>query len=74
VDLSNLPDVHETTQVLLRSGFGVVGRIDGGSFAVTCGTIEEWGLVNVAPALLVGAQGDTLADLARSLAGRDTPS
>jgi hypothetical protein len=70
VDLSNLPEVHETAQVLLESGFGVVGRIDGGAFAVTCGTIEEWGLVNVAPALLVGAHGDTLADLARSLAER----
>lgn len=70
VDLANLPEVQETAQVLLASGFGVVGRIDGGAFAVTRGTIEEWGLVNVAPALLVGAQGNTLADLARSLAGR----
>jgi hypothetical protein len=73
VDLSTLPEVHETNQVLLESGFGVVGRIDGGAFAVTCGTIEEWGLVNVAPALLVGAQGDTLADLAHSLARRAAP-
>ncbi len=67
VDVSNLPSVTATAQVELRSGFGVVGRIDGGGFAVTRGTIEEWGLVNVAPALLVGARGDTLADLARSL-------
>ncbi len=67
VDLAELPSVRAATVVELRSGFGVVGRIDGGAFAVTCGTIEEWGLVNVAPALLVGAQGDTLRDLAKSL-------
>jgi hypothetical protein len=70
VDVSDLPEVRLSTQVELRSGFGVVGRIDGGAFAVTVGTVEEWGLVNVAPALLVGAEGETLADLARSLASR----
>jgi len=29
-------------------GFGVVGRIDNGAFAVTVGTIEPWGLTNLA--------------------------
>jgi hypothetical protein len=48
----------------------VVGRIDGGAFAVTCGKVEPWGLADVEPALLVGAKGDTLLDLARSLANR----
>jgi hypothetical protein len=68
VDLSTLPVVKATASVELLSGFGVVGRIDGGAFAVTVGNTSEWGLVDVAPALLVGAKGDTLADLARSLA------
>src|SRR5215468_6910312 len=70
VDLGDLPTVRTTATVELASGFGVVGRIDGGAFAVTVGTVEDWGLVNVAPALLVGAQGETLMDLARSLAHR----
>jgi hypothetical protein len=68
VDLTHLPAVSASATVALASGFGVVGRIDGGAFAVTCGAIEEWGLVSVAPALLVGARGDSLLDLARSLA------
>ena len=68
IDLSTLPVVKASASVELLSGFGVVGRIDGGAFAVTVGNISEWGLVDVAPALLVGAKGDKLADLARSLA------
>jgi hypothetical protein len=67
VDLSALPAASESAKVELASGFGIVGRIDGGAFAVTSGTVEPWGLADVAPALLVGAQGDTLRDLARSL-------
>jgi len=43
IDVSHLPDlVIETARVPMRSGFGVVGRIDGGAFAVTAGTIEPW--------------------------------
>jgi len=68
VDLADIHHVAATVQVELRSGFGVVGRIDGGSFAVTVGTVSEWGLVDVAPALLVGTGGDTLAELAHGLA------
>jgi hypothetical protein len=71
VDLSDLPNVKESARVELQSGFGVVGRVDGGSFAVTVGKVEPWGLAEVQPALLVGAKGDTLLDLARSLAKRD---
>ena len=38
IDVSHLPDlVIETARVPMRSGFGVVGRIDGGAFAVTAG-------------------------------------
>jgi hypothetical protein len=69
VDLGGLPEVRTTAIVELRSGFGVVGRVEGGAFAVTCGTISDWGLIDVAPALLCGARGDSLRDLARSLAG-----
>jgi hypothetical protein len=70
VDVGSLPVVRETVTVKLSSGLGVVGRIEGGAFAVTCGSVEEWGLVNVEPALLVGAEGETLLDLAQSLANR----
>ena len=67
VDLASLPAVRETARVELKTGFGVVGRVDGGAFAVTCGKVEPWGLADVAPALLVGAKGDTLRELSRSL-------
>jgi hypothetical protein len=67
VDLAELPAVRATAVLELASGFGVVGRVDGGAFAVTCGTISEWGLVDVAPALLVGATGASLRELAHSL-------
>jgi hypothetical protein len=70
VDLAALPEVRATAIVELGSGFGVVGRIDGGAFAVTCGTLSEWGLIDMQPALLCGARGDTLRDLARSLQAR----
>jgi len=69
VDLSALPSVSESAQVPLESGFGVVGRVDN-AFAVTSGTVEPWGLADVAPALLVGAEGDTLLELAQSLRRR----
>jgi hypothetical protein len=70
VDVSAVPEVKETARVAMSSGFGVVGRVDGGAFAVTCGRPEPWGLADIQPALLVGAQGETLMDLARSLAAR----
>jgi hypothetical protein len=68
IDISHLPDqVTETTRVLMQSGFGVVGRIDNGSFAVTVGTIESWGLTNMSPAMLVGSSIPNLLELPRML-------
>src|SRR5689334_9390509 len=68
IDVSHLPDlVIETARVPMRSGFGVVGRIDGGAFAVTAGTIEPWGLTNMSPAMLVGSPTENLLDLPRTL-------
>jgi hypothetical protein len=76
IDVSHLPDlVIETARVPMRSGFGVVGRIDGGAFAVTAGTVEPWGLSNVSPAMLVGSPNEShprsAEDVARD-AGRRT--
>jgi hypothetical protein len=68
IDVSHLPDlVIETARVPMRSGFGVVGRIDNGAFAVTVGTIEPWGLTNMSPAMLVGSPTEKLLDLPRTL-------
>jgi hypothetical protein len=68
IDVSHLPDlVIETARVPMRSGFGVVGRIDGGAFAVTSGTIEPWGLTNMSPAMLVGSPTESLLDLPKAL-------
>jgi hypothetical protein len=68
IDVSHLPDlVIETARVPMRSGFGVVGRIDGGAFAVTAGTIEPWGLTNMSPAMLVGSPTGSLLDLPKTL-------
>jgi hypothetical protein len=68
IDVSHLPDlVIETCRVPMRSGFGVVGRIDGGAFAVTAGTIEPWGLTNMSPAMLVGSPTGSLLDLPKTL-------
>jgi hypothetical protein len=71
IDVSHLPDlVIETARVPLRSGFGVVGRIGGGAFAVTAGTIEPWGLTNMSPAMLVGSPTESLLDLPMALPKR----
>jgi hypothetical protein len=68
IDISHLPDlVIETARVPMRSGFGVVGRIDNGAFAVTMGTIESWGLTNMNPAILVGSPIPSLLELPRML-------
>jgi len=68
VDVQGLPRVTERARVPLESGFGVVGRIDGGAFAVTVGKPQPWGLEDTRPALLVGAEGGGLAELAAALA------
>jgi hypothetical protein len=68
VDVSHLPDrCVETERVPMTSGFGVVGRIDGGAFAVTAGTVEPWGLTNMSPAMLVGSPTESLASLPKTL-------
>jgi hypothetical protein len=68
IDVSHLPDlVIETARVPMASGFGVVGRIDGGAFAVTAGRVEPWGLSDVSPAMLVGSPNETILDLPRTL-------
>ena len=59
--------VIETARVPMASGFGVVGRIDGGAFAVTAGRVEPWGLSEVSPAMLVGSPNQSLLDLPRTL-------
>ncbi|HEY3354243.1 MAG TPA: hypothetical protein VGQ83_13400 [Polyangia bacterium] len=70
VDLLGLPKVQERACFELTSGFGIVGRVDGGSFAVTSGDPQPWGLDNMKPALLVGASGGTLQELGATLAKR----
>jgi len=68
IDVSHLPDlVIETARVPMKSGFGVVGRIDGGAFAVTAGRVEPWGLSDVSPAMLVGSPNETILDLPKTL-------
>lgn len=68
IDVSGLPDqVTEIGRVPVEAGIGVVGRIDGGAFAVTTGKVEPWGLANVTPALLVGSSNQALRDLPTAL-------
>jgi len=70
VNVALLPSVHETLAVKSNGTMAVVGRIDGGAFAVTSGRKEEWGLADLRPALLVGGEGDNLVDLGRALQQR----
>jgi hypothetical protein len=64
IDVSGLPDsVTEEATVEVESGLGVVGRIEGGTFAVTRGRVEPWGMSDVTPALLVGGPNQTVLDL-----------
>jgi hypothetical protein len=74
VDVSALPRVEVLARLPLDVGFGVVGRVEGAAFAVTRGTPMPWGLDEMQPALLVGAEGASLAELGRNLAGQSTPS
>ena len=68
IDVSHLPElVIETARVPMRSGFGVVGRVDGGAFAVTAGAVEPGGLANMSPAMLVGSPTESLLDLPKTL-------
>jgi hypothetical protein len=68
IDVSHLPDlVIETARVPMKSGLGVVGRVDGGAFAVTSGRVEPWGLSDLSPALLVGSPNESVLDLPKTL-------
>lgn len=69
VDLSGLPgQVRELAKVVIGGGLGVVGRTDGGAFAVTRGRVEPWGLADVSPALLVTSPNQSLLELPAALA------
>ena len=69
IDVAHVPAVIERNRASTNGSFAVVGRIDGGAFAVTTGTPQPWGLDGMRPALLVGGEGATLVDLGRALAG-----
>ena len=68
VDVSQVPAIVETARATTNGSMAVVGRIDGGEFAVTSGRPQPWGLDEMRPALLVGSPGQTLADLGAALA------
>jgi hypothetical protein len=70
VDVSAVPHVTETARATTNGSMAVVGRVDGGAFAVTSGKAQPWGLDELRPALLIGGAGGTLADLGQALAAR----
>ena len=70
VDVSQVPHVIETSRATTNGSIAVVGRIDGGAFAVTSGKPQPWGLDELRPALLIGGDGGSLVDLGRALATR----
>lgn len=70
VDVSGLPEtVVETARLEGTPGLGVVGRIDGGPFAVTRGKPQPWGLDDVSPATLIGSPNQSIHDLRPALEG-----
>jgi hypothetical protein len=70
VDIAQVPRVVERARATTNGSMAVVGRIDGGAFAVTSGKPQPWGLDEMRPALLVGSPGQTLVDLGKALAQR----
>ena len=74
VDVSEVPKVVERTRAHTNGSIAVVGRIDGGAFAVTTGKPQPWGLDEMRSALLVGGEGQTLVDIGRALAAKQTPA
>jgi len=70
VDVSTVPEVREVARATTNGSMAVVGRIDGGAFAVTSGKPQPWGLDELRPALLIGGAGGSLVDLGRALAAR----
>jgi hypothetical protein len=71
VDVSQVPKVTERARATTNGSMAVVGRIDGGAFAVTSGKPQPWGLDEMRPALLVGSPGQSLVDLGSALAQRE---
>jgi hypothetical protein len=65
-----VPQVVERARATTNGSMAVVGRIDGGAFAVTSGKPQPWGLDEMRPALLVGGEGAGLADLGRALTAK----
>ena len=74
VDVAQVPRVIERARAATDGSMAVVGRIDGGAFAVTSGKPQPWGLDEMRPALLIGGEGATLADLGRALATSRPPA
>jgi hypothetical protein len=70
VDVSRVPNVVERARATTNGSMAVVGRIDGGAFAVTSGNPQPWGLDDLRPALLIGGEGGSLVDLGRALQAR----
>jgi hypothetical protein len=70
VDVSEVPRIVETARATTNGSMAVVGRVDGGAFAVTSGTPQPWGLDGMRPALLIGSPGGTLVDLGLALAAK----
>lgn len=68
IDISGLPDeVRQTERVKTPFPVGVVGRVDGGAFAVTTGDIEPWGFANLRPAELIGSPNESIGGLPAAL-------
>ncbi len=67
LDLYELPKVHESGRSSIRGGFGILGRITGGGFAVARGAPMDWGLDNMQPAVLVGSDGCSFQELCKLL-------
>lgn len=70
VDVAQVPRVVERARATTNGSMAVVGRIDGGAFAVTSGKPQPWGLDELRPALLIGGEGATLVDLGKALAAQ----
>ena len=70
VDVAQVPRVFEKARASTNGSMAVVGRVDGGAFAVTSGKPQPWGLDEMRPALLIGGEGATLVDLGKALATR----
>jgi hypothetical protein len=70
VDVAQVPRISERARATTNGSMAVVGRVEGGAFAVTSGMPQPWGLDELRPALLVGGEGTRLVDLGKALAAR----